>query len=220
MIQRVYEQVKSCPAINEVAVATDDDRIFQHVSDFGGRAIMTKEDHPSGTDRVAEAAGHFPKANVVVNIQGDEPFIAPQQIETVVAPFRDNEVKITTLAHRITDEHSLLSPNVVKVVRDELGRALYFSRHAIPFLRDEPVGTWIKQGKHLQHLGIYAYRPDVLRELTALTKGALESNESLEQLRWLAAGFAIQVELTDLPAFGIDTPEDLAKAEARLTTNT
>ncbi|WP_273445321.1 3-deoxy-manno-octulosonate cytidylyltransferase [Neolewinella agarilytica] len=216
MIQRVYERAKECSAIDKVVVATDDDRIFNHVIGFGGEAMMTKEDHPSGTDRVAEAALAFPDASVIVNIQGDEPFIDPRQIETVVRPFSDPSLAIATLAHRITDERALLSPNVVKVVRDETGRALYFSRHAIPYLRDVPVGQWVQKGKHLQHLGIYAYRAKVLPQLTALAKGKLESDESLEQLRWLAAGFPIQVALTDLPAYGIDTPEDLRKAEAKL----
>lgn len=216
MIQRVYDRASSCSAIDKVVVATDDDRILQHVLSFGGEAMMTKADHPSGTDRVAEVARAFPDASVIVNIQGDEPFIDPRQIEAVVRPFSDPKLAIATLAHRITDERALLSPNVVKVVRDELGRALYFSRHAIPFLRDVPVGQWIQKGKHLQHLGIYAYRAQVLPQLTALPKGRLENDESLEQLRWLASGFSIQVELTDLPSYGIDTPEDLRKAEANL----
>lgn len=216
MIQRVYERVTACTAIDRVIVATDDERIADHVRSFGGEMVMTRADHLSGTDRIAEAAALFPEAKIIVNVQGDEPFIDPRQIEAVVAPFTDAEVEITTLAHRISDERSLLSPNVVKVVRDGKGNALYFSRHAIPYLRDKPVGQWILEGKHLQHLGIYAYRSSVLPALTALPKGELEGDESLEQLRWLAAGYTIHVGLTDLPAVGIDTPDDLKRALERL----
>jgi len=211
MIQRVYERVAATKEIDKVVVATDDERILDHVLAFGGAARMTRAEHPSGTDRVAEVAAHFPAASVIVNVQGDEPFIDPAQIAAVVSPFADANVKIATLARRITEERELLSPNVVKVVRDGIGRALYFSRHAVPYLRDVPVGKWIDQKKHLQHLGLYAYRAEVLPKLTALPKGDLEADESLEQLRWLAAGFPIHVGLTDLPAIGIDTPEDLAR---------
>ena len=216
MIQRVYERVALATVIDDVVVATDDQRILDHVLGFGGKAVMTREDHPSGTDRVAEVAAGFPNAKVIVNVQGDEPFIDPAQIAAVVAPFSDPEIEIATLAHRISDERSLLSPNVVKVVRDENGRALYFSRHAIPFLRNIPIGQWILEGKHLQHLGLYAYRAEVLPKLTILPKGELEQLESLEQLRWLAAGYSIHVGLTDLPAIGIDTPRDLSDAVALL----
>lgn len=216
MIQRVYERVTGCKEIDRAVVATDDERIFDHVKSFGGEVVMTRADHTSGTDRVAEAAALFPEAKIVVNVQGDEPFIAPQQIAAVVAPFTDPEIMITTLAHPITDERALLSPNVVKVIRNPEGKALYFSRHAVPYLRDIPVGQWILAGKHLQHLGVYAYRAPVLPELTALPQGDLEAAESLEQLRWLAAGYTIHVGITNLPAVGIDTPEDLRRAQERL----
>lgn len=214
MIRRVYERVIAGEAIDEAIVATDDVRILDHVLSFGGRAMMTRRDHPSGTDRVAEVAAQFPGAEIIVNVQGDEPFIDPRQIAAVVAPFTEAEVAIATLAHPITNERALLSPNVVKVVRNDRGRALYFSRHAIPFLRDVPMGQWIDQGRHLQHLGLYAYRAEILPALTALPKGELEGDESLEQLRWLAAGYAIHVGITDLPAIGIDTPGDLEDAVA------
>lgn len=216
MIQRVYERVKSAAVIDDVVVATDDQRILEHVLGFGGKGVMTRSDHPSGTDRVAEVAAGFSEADIIVNVQGDEPFIDPAQIAAVVAPFADQKTQIATLARPITEEHSLLSPNVVKVVRDGAGRALYFSRHAIPFLRDIPVGQWILRGRHLQHLGLYAYRSAVLPQLTALPKGELETLESLEQLRWLEAGYTIHVGLTDLPAIGIDTPQDLEEAILRL----
>lgn len=216
MIQRVYERVASCSLIDRVIVATDDARILEHVQAFDGQAELTRPDHPSGTDRVAEVAARHPTATVVINVQGDEPFIDPRQIEAVIRPFSQSETDIATLAHPISDERSLLSPNVVKVVRDAAGRALYFSRHAIPYLRDRPVGQWIDAKRHLQHLGLYAFRAEVLPALTTLPKGALEQDESLEQLRWLAAGYAIQVRITDIPAFGIDTPDDLARAAERI----
>lgn len=212
MIQRVYERVAATTILDKTVVATDDQRILDHIRSFGGEAVMTRADHTSGTDRVAEVAAGYPEATIIVNVQGDEPFIDPRQIMAVVTPFADAEVAIATLAHPISEERALLSPNVVKVVRGSNGRALYFSRHAIPYLRDVPVGKWIDQKKHLQHLGLYAYRAKALSQLTALPKGELEGDESLEQLRWLAAGYTIHVSLTDLPAIGIDTPEDLARA--------
>jgi 3-deoxy-manno-octulosonate cytidylyltransferase (CMP-KDO synthetase) len=161
---------------------------------------------------VAEVAKLFPQAKVIVNVQGDEPFIDPRQIAAVVAPFENVQVAITTLARPITEEGDMFSPNVVKVVRNYYGEALYFSRHAIPYLRDVPIGLWIDKKKHLQHLGLYAYRAEILQQLTTLPKGELEGDESLEQLRWLHAGYIIYVGLTDLPAIGIDTPEDLMRA--------
>ena len=212
MIQRVYERVASTEEIDDVVVATDDDRIYDHVLSFGGQVKMTREDHQSGTDRVAEVAKLFPQAKVIVNVQGDEPFVDPRQIAAVVAPFEDVQVAITTLARPITEEGDMFSPNVVKVVRNYYGEALYFSRHAIPYLRDVPIGLWIDKKKHLQHLGLYAYRAEILQQLTTLPKGELEGDESLEQLRWLHAGYIIYVGLTDLPAIGIDTPEDLMRA--------
>jgi 3-deoxy-manno-octulosonate cytidylyltransferase (CMP-KDO synthetase) len=212
MIQRVYERVASTKEIDDVVVATDDGRIYDHVLSFGGQVKMTREDHQSGTDRVAEVAKLFPQAKVIVNVQGDEPFIDPRQIAAVVAPFENVQVAITTLARPITEEGDMFSPNVVKVVRNYYGEALYFSRHAIPYLRDVPIGLWIDKKKHLQHLGLYAYRAEILQQLTTLPKGELEGDESLEQLRWLHAGYTIYVGLTDLPAIGIDTPEDLMRA--------
>lgn len=216
MVQHVYERVLSCAAVDQVIVATDDVRIQEHVSSWGGRVEMTDPQHPSGTDRVAEVAARFPEAAIIVNVQGDEPFIDPRQIEAVLAPFADPDVAIATLARPILEEQALLSPNVVKVVCDARGRALYFSRHAIPFLRDVPLGQWLQVGQHLQHLGLYAYRAEVLSQLTALAPATLETAESLEQLRWLAAGYNIAVGITDLPSFGIDTPEDLEAARRRL----
>jgi 3-deoxy-manno-octulosonate cytidylyltransferase (CMP-KDO synthetase) len=215
LVQRVYQGAKNCGSVDRVVVATDDERIYQHVFGFGGEALMTA-DHPTGTDRVAEAALSFPDARIVVNVQGDEPFIQRSQIDSVVEPFSDPNIAIATLATPIRDEHALLSPNVVKVVRRPDGQALYFSRHAIPYLRDVPIGRWIDRGVHLQHIGLYAYRSEVLSELTRLPPADLERQESLEQLRWLGSGYSIYVGLTDTPAFGIDTPADLQEAVRRV----
>lgn len=215
LIQRVYERVRACTDLGKVVVATDDERIWEHVLRFGGNAQMTLATHRSGTDRVAEVAHAHPEAKIIVNVQGDEPFVDPDQISSVLNPFRDPTVSISTLAHPIGEEQALLSPNVVKVVRDQRGNALYFSRHAIPFLRDLPLGQWIEQGKHLQHLGIYAFRSSTLREVTNLPPGELEMDESLEQLRWLQSGYRIHVGITHLSAFGVDTPADLEEARKR-----
>ena len=216
LVQRVYRGAVESGILDQVIVATDDERILDHVLAFGGEAMMTSADHPTGTDRVAEVAATVPEATIVVNIQGDEPFLQPAQIQSVIDPFLDSEVEIITLATPIKDEQSLLSPNVVKVVRTEAGRALYFSRHAIPFLRDVPIGRWIDQGRHLQHVGLYAYRASILQALTNLPPAPLELDESLEQLRWLQAGYRIYVGLSDGVSFGIDTPADLEEAIKRI----
>ena len=216
LVQRVYRGAVESGILDRVIVATDDERILDHVLAFGGEAMMTSADHPTGTDRVAEVAATVPEATIVVNIQGDEPFLQPAQIQSVIDPFLDSEVEIITLATPIKDEQSLLSPNVVKVVRTGAGRALYFSRHAIPFLRDVPIGRWIDQGRHLQHVGLYAYRASILQALTNLPPAPLELDESLEQLRWLQAGYRIYVGLSDGVSFGIDTPADLEEAIKRI----
>ncbi|CAH1000299.1 3-deoxy-manno-octulosonate cytidylyltransferase [Neolewinella maritima] len=212
LIERVYTAVTSTGLFDTVVVATDDERIVDVVEQFGGSVVMTSPSHPSGTDRVAEASRFYPAARIVVNVQGDEPFVRKEELQQLLAAFDDEAVAIATLATVISEESQLLSPNVVKVVRDSRGGALYFSRHAIPFLRDVPLGRWIQEGKHLQHIGVYAYRADVLQSLTKLAPAALETDESLEQLRWLNAGYRIHVSLTDHPAIGIDTPADLEAA--------
>ena len=212
LIEHVYTAVTVTDLFNTVVVATDDERIYREVERFGGLAVMTSPDHPSGTDRVAEASRSYPEAKLVVNVQGDEPFVRADQLRELLAAFADEQVAIATLATPITDEHQLLSPNVVKVVRNARGGALYFSRHAIPYLRDVPVGRWLEEGNHLQHLGVYAYRAEVLRKITKLPTAPIERAESLEQLRWLEAGFHIHVALTEEASVGIDTPTDLDAA--------
>ena len=212
VIQRVYEQVSSL--LDEVYVATDDERIFQAVESFGGRAVMTRTDHKSGTDRIEEAAEKIGSdADVIINVQGDEPFIQPSQIETLMHLFDAPETQIGTLGKRFETIEGVENPNSPKIVTDNRGFALYFSRSPIPYVRGIDRNLWLEAYPFLKHLGIYAYRREVLREVTQLTQGRLEKAESLEQLRWLENGYRIRVGLTDVETVGIDTPEDLQRAE-------
>lgn len=215
VIQRVYEQAVS--VLPEAYVATDDERIFQAVEAFGGRAVMTRTDHKSGTDRIEEAVEKIATdADVIINIQGDEPFIQPSQIETLMQLFDDPATQIGTLGKRFETIDAVRNPNSPKIVTDRRGFALYFSRSVIPYIRGIEADEWLTHYPFLKHLGIYAYRREVLAEVTRLPQSALEKAESLEQLRWLENGYRIRVGLTDVETVGIDTPEDLARAEAFL----
>ena len=217
VIQRVYEQVSS--VVSEVYVATDDDRIFQCVEQFGGRAVMTRSDHKSGTDRIEEAAEKTgTTADVIINVQGDEPFIQPAQIKTLIELFDNTDTQIGTLGKRFEDMEAVTNPNSPKIVTDRQGFALYFSRSVIPFVRGREQHEWLTNFPYLKHLGIYAYRREVLHEITQLPQSPLELAESLEQLRWLENGYRIRVGQTDMETVGIDTPEDLQRAEAFLKT--
>jgi 3-deoxy-manno-octulosonate cytidylyltransferase (CMP-KDO synthetase) len=263
MIQRVYEQAKQCKSLARVVVATDDERIFKHVESFGGDVVMTADTHQSGTDRCAEVVENLnfeiqtaflnsddapiigkitPRFDniftAVINIQGDEPFIQPEQIEKVAdilrgggisnskfqdSKFQDSEptkasnVKrqtdfgIATLAKRLDNQEDIESPNVVKVVFDIQGKALYFSRSPIPFIRNLDKSVWAKSGQFFKHIGLYGYKTSVLLDIARLPPSNLEKTESLEQLRWLENGYEIGVAETDLETIGIDTPEDLKK---------
>lgn len=212
VIQRVYEQVTR--VLPEAWVATDDERIRQAVDAFGGHVVMTRADHKSGTDRIEEAAEKInTDADVIVNIQGDEPFIQPAQIEEVCRQFDDPTTQIATLGKPFTTMDAVDNPNSPKIVTDVRGFALYFSRSVIPFVRGKEHATWLDHFPYLKHLGIYAYRRDVLREVTQLPQSPLEKAESLEQLRWLQNGYRIRVGLTDVETVGIDTPADLERAE-------
>ncbi len=218
VIQRVYEQVGK--VLDDVYVATDDDRIKNTVEGFGGKAIMTSPDHKSGTDRIEEAVekigGDF---DVVINIQGDEPFIHESQIKELCACFDDADTQIATLGKPFTAEmgmEALENPNSPKIVVDNRGYAMYFSRSVIPYIRNTRREEWIGQFPYLKHIGLYAYRRDVLRQVTQLPQSSLEIAESLEQLRWLQNGYKIKVGLTDVETVGIDTPEDLQRAETYL----
>lgn len=213
MMRRVYEQAKQSHALSAVFVATDDQRIVDEVQSFAGDVIMTSSKHPSGTDRCFEVLEKIgkDKYDVVVNIQGDEPFIHPEQINKVVKCFDHKHAQIATLAHKITDSADICNPSLVKITRKANGEALYFSRSAIPYIREGGNQDWTKLYPFLKHIGIYAYRSDILEQIVKLPPSSLEKAESLEQLRWLENGFNVMVEITDKESFPVDTPEDLKR---------
>ena len=212
VIQRVYEQVAA--VLEEAYVATDDERIFKAVEEFGGRVVMTRQDHKSGTDRIEEAAEKIgTQADVIINIQGDEPFIQKSQIETLKSLFENSETQIGTLGKKFESIEAATNPNSPKIVTDKNGFALYFSRSVIPYIRGKEQAEWLQHFPFLKHLGLYAYRREVLRQITQLPQSPLEMAESLEQLRWLENGYRIRVGLTDMETVGIDTPDDLRRAE-------
>jgi 3-deoxy-manno-octulosonate cytidylyltransferase (CMP-KDO synthetase) len=237
MIQRVYEQAKKAESLSRVIVATDDERIFAHVQSFGGEVMMTAKTHESGTDRCAEVLEYANAEAViddlesnrnistfgfkqmrerttfdaVINIQGDEPFIDPAQINQVAEILRGPFFDVVTLAKPISNIGLILDPNIVKVVFSVGRSALYFSRSPIPFLRNVPQSEWHLSGAFFKHLGLYAYKNVALKKIATLPQSRLEKHEYLEQLRWLEAGFTIGIGITDLESVGIDTPEDLEK---------
>lgn len=218
VIQRVYEQVMSC--FEDAYVCTDDQRIYDTVVGFGGKAIMTSEDCKSGTDRCWQAYSKIDAdADVIVNIQGDEPFIQRSQLEMLKKCFEDESTQIATLVKPFSPDDSLealQNPNSPKVVVDSSMRALYFSRSVIPYLRGVDPKDWLSTHTFYKHIGLYAYRCGVLKEITSLEQGVLEKCESLEQLRWLENNYVIKVGITDVETIGIDTPEDLQRAELYL----
>ena len=215
VIQRVYEQAIN--VLHEAYVATDDDRIQKAVEQFGGKAIMTSPNHKSGTDRIQEAATKIgTDADVIINIQGDEPFIHASQLDTVKSLFDDPQTQIATLGKPFESIETVESPNSPKIVCDLNGYALYFSRSVIPYVRGHEPKDWLKEFPYLKHIGLYAYRREVLAQITQLPQSPLEQAESLEQLRWLQNGYRIKVGLTDVETVGIDTPDDLKWAEAFL----
>jgi 3-deoxy-manno-octulosonate cytidylyltransferase (CMP-KDO synthetase) len=212
MIRRVYEQVSKISALQAVCVATDDERIARHVADFGGLVQMTSSECLTGTDRCAEALEKSGlSADVVINVQGDEPFIKPGQIEEICRLMEDTAADIGTLCKKIETAALLFDPNVVKLVKDSKGKALYFSRQAIPFVRGKEASTWPEETEFFRHIGMYAYKTEVLKSITKLPEGQLEKAECLEQLRWLQAGCQIFVSETAFDSLGIDTPEDLRR---------
>lgn len=215
MIQRVYEGVKKSGRISEVIVATDDQRIFDEVVRFGGKVIMTNENHPSGTDRCAEVAKAFPEMDVIINIQGDEPLVDFRQLDQLIDAFDVPETQIATLGNKSITTEDLENPNRIKIVVNHKQQALYFSRSAIPNAQHSQ-GNSHENYPYLRHIGLYAYRTKTLQELTNLKPTELEKIESLEQLRWLFYGFSIQVVETSIETPNIDVPEDLAKVLALL----
>ena len=212
VIQHVYEKVA---AVLEAAyVATDDERIYDVVKSFGGQVVMTRTDHKSGTDRIEEAIEKIGgEWDVVVNVQGDEPFVAKNQLDTICHCFDDPTTQIATLGKPFESMEAVQNPNSPKIVVDNMGFAMYFSRSVIPYVRGKEMSSWLTHYPFLKHLGIYAYRKDVLRQVTQLPQSSLEIAESLEQLRWLQNGFKIKVVTTDVETVGIDTPQDLERAE-------
>lgn len=218
VIQRVYEQVVS--TLQDAVVATDDERIEAAVLAFGGKVVMTSPNHKSGTDRCYEALTKTPgDFDVVVNIQGDEPFIQPSQLQSIMACFQDPETQIATLVKPFKPEDgfaALENVNSPKVVLNQRSQALYFSRSIIPFTRNRDRQDWLAGHTYYKHIGLYAYRTEVLRQITSLPQSPLELAESLEQLRWLENGYVIKVGMTDVETIGIDTPQDLERAEAFL----
>jgi 3-deoxy-manno-octulosonate cytidylyltransferase (CMP-KDO synthetase) len=231
LIQHVYENSRGSHLIGDVIVATDSKAIFEKVLSFGGKAVMTREGHPSGTDRIAEVAASL-NYDIIVNVQGDEPLVRPQMIDDVISLLHDKRASIGTLMKRITEVEEVLDPNVVKVVIDEEGFALYFSRSPIPYSRDkwklsrrkqgavsrDFTGTFTIHDFHCyKHIGIYSYRRETLLTLSGMEPTDLEKIEKLEQLRALEKGIRIKTKETFFETFGVDTPEDLRKVEKCLS---
>lgn len=216
MIERVYCAVRN--VFSDVYIATDDRRIQNEAERFGGHAVMTSSDHRSGTDRCREALEKIEAAtgerfDVVVNIQGDEPFISPMQLELIASLFDDPSTEIATLVKAFAPDEDIFNPNLPKVVFSTQGRALYFSRSAIPFIRGCEKEIWQQTHTFYKHIGLYAYRSDILKRITDLSPGTLEQCESLEQLRWIENGYSIKTAITDCESIAIDTPEDLERAK-------
>lgn len=211
MIMRVYERASE--VLDNVYVATDDKRIFDEVVENGGKALYTSANHQSGTDRVNEAAqtlqGNGLEFDVVINIQGDEPFIHPNQIKELMSCFENESNQLATLVKKITSLDELFNSNTPKVVVDSSSNAMYFSRSPIPFYRNDDKQEWLKYHSYFKHIGMYAYRVSVLKQITSIKPSSLEVAESLEQLRWLENGYKIKVAVTETESYGIDTPEDL-----------
>ena len=219
MVQRVYDQAGKI--LSQVWIATDDKRIFDAVTEFGGKVIMTSPDHLSGTDRCAEAVTRIiaetgNKIDVVINIQGDEPFIKPEQIALLMECFNDENVELATLVRKVEPGEDIFNPNQPKVIFNIKGDAIYFSRAAIPYLRDAEMSTWSKKQNYYKHIGLYAYRTETLKRITSLSRSSLEISESLEQNRWLENGYKIRTAITNWESIGIDTPDDLERAKTLL----
>ena len=220
MIRRVYEQVLRVKAIGEIYVATDDQRIFDHVESFGGKAMMTSPDHQSGTDRCAEVARQLNHpADILLNVQGDEPFISGDHIEKVIHCFKKKGTLIASLVKKIDTLEDLLNKNIPKVVVDNYFQALYFSRTMIPDLRDIPQTAWFSVHTFYKHIGIYGFKPEILKKIVRLPLGKLEQAERLEQLRWLENGYRIQLAETTLENISVDTPQDLENLQKKLLEN-
>ena len=217
MIQRVYEQAKKAICFSDVLVATDDERILSHVLSFGGKAVMTGSQHRSGTERCAEVLEKSTETfDVVFNIQGDEPFIQPEQLDLLATCFKNKETQIATLAKKISKTETLFNQNVPKVIFDSENNAIYFTRAAVPFFRGIPEKDWVDFHDYYKHIGIYSYRTETLKNISRLSPTPLELAESLEQLRWLENGYKIKIEITEYESISIDVPEDLKKISSEM----
>jgi len=209
MIHRVYTQAKKSQLLTDLVVATDDVRIYDHVIDFGGKAIMTGEEHQSGTSRCGEVIEKLPGFDVVINIQGDEPLVRPEQIDKVLALFNDPKIEIATVIKQITDSADITNENRIKVVLDHKKNAIYFSRSGIPFVQWKLLSQWPEAIPYFKHIGIYAWRTSCLEKLLKLPPTELEKVESLEQLRWLFYGYKIATVETEIETPNVDVPEDV-----------
>lgn len=217
MVQRVWEQASAARSLSDVIVATDDARIAEHMRGSGGKVVMTRSDHPSGTDRCNEALLAFGGTfDGVINIQGDEPFVVPAQIDEAAMALQEDGVDIATLAQVITEDRDIDDPGEAKIIVDRSMNALLFSRSPVPFLRNNDGRPRSQQFRYLKHVGLYAYRSQALARIVQLSPSSLEQAESLEQLRWLEAGMRIRVGLTEHPSFCVDTPADLEEARRRV----
>ena len=210
MIQRVYERAVKAKLLTDVVIATDDDRIFTAAEEFGARVVMTSPDHQSGTDRCREVLDLLPeKYDLVVNIQGDEPFIDPEQIQQIIQCFYDENTEIATLVKLITDNEELFNHNKPKVLIDDDDFAIYFSRRALPYIKDVDKNEWVNEFNFYKHIGMYAYKTEILKEISQLKPSRLEKAESLEQLRWIESGYKIKTSITEIESISIDLPEDI-----------
>lgn len=216
MVQRVYEQCKQSNALSAVVVATDDERILNAVEEFGGRAVMTKAAHQSGTDRCLEAYQKIDEEyDILLNIQGDEPYISPAQIDLILSCFHQENTEIATLVKLIDKAEDLWNPSKPKVLIDEADFAIYFSRQCIPYLKEHAKEKWFEVFNFYKHIGMYAYRISTLTELCALKPSRLEKAEGLEQLRWLEHAYKIRVAITEEEAFSVDTQQDLDEINSK-----
>ena len=222
MVQRVYEQALKTHNLSKVVVATDDDRIFNHVKSFGGEAVMTATSHINGTSRclealeILESQQTVSSIDAVINIQGDEPFVRPEDIDNITTLFSDGKADIVTLAIKISQPDEIIDPNTVKVVMDVNKFALYFSRQAVPYVRGVQTEQWQRCHDFFKHIGLYGCRTDILKKIALLPPSPLESSEKLEQLRWLENGFRIKVKTTDFESLSVDTPDDLKKITGKI----
>jgi len=211
MIQHTYESAKKSKLIEKLILAVDDAKVASVARGFGADVIETPKEITSGSDRIAYVSKIYKEADIIANIQGDEPYIHPEQIDLAASCFNNPDVNIATLAIKLTSEEELFNPNIIRVVFDIHKKALYFSRNPIPFVRNFEKKDWSSQHQYFKHIGIYAYRPNTLQQITRLDTSPLEQAESLEQLRWLENGFKIHVEFTGFESIAVDTPEDLLK---------